>query len=369
VSISDWLQRLWKKEAQHYVYASIPPQRQDSPLQEVTLQAEQHYLRLWLSESFLADDRRLFREYVPVVHSAVRLQFASNPAQELPYIAGPQNVGLGTTLGKGVQLNHPLTNLLPFKGGTVSLSTALLAYKQKDFFQGFVEVLHDVSGLLNVGQLSSTLKIVEGAVDGIQNLLGAGDKDVHLIYFQSFGGATSTGGVSLKSGYTAVIRAAANRFNKNKLFVKDSQLHYGNDLASSRPLEGYDYMLLRTEASQTRDDFLGFEDFAKLLTQAIQEGTKDRAAGDQIIQAAQIAVWSAPDFTNTDRVRVAKALKQEYVTAIGGGTEEARRGLTERMEIFSARVVEIAPEDAQKAAASLVQNGELSLSRFLDEVR
>jgi hypothetical protein len=369
MSIADWFQRLWKKEAQHFVYAPIPVERQDTPLQEVTLQAEKHYLRLWLSEAFLADDRRLFREYVPVVHSAVRLQFASNAAQELPYVAGPQNVGLGTTLGKGVQLNHPLTNLLPFRGGTVALSTALLAYKQKDFFQGFVEILHDVSGLLNVGQLSSTLKIAEGAVDGIQNLLGAGEKDVHLVYFQSFGGDTATGGVSLKSGYTAVIRAAASSFDTTKLFIKESQLSYGKALASSKPLEGYDYMLLRTEASQTRDDFLGFEEFTKLLTQAIQEGLKDRASGDQILQAAQIAVWASPDFTNADRVRVAKALKREYETALGGGADEATRGLTERMEILSARVLEADVRAAENAAASLTRDGQLPLTRFLEELR
>src|SRR4029450_6042469 len=131
-------------------------------------------------------------------------QFADKPAQELPYVAGPQSVGIGNTLGQGVQLNHALTNLLPYRGGMVSVSTALLAYKHRDFLDGLLSVGHTISSLLNVGQLSTALKVLDGTIDATQSLLGAGDKDVHLVYFQSFGGKALEGGVALKSGYTAM---------------------------------------------------------------------------------------------------------------------------------------------------------------------
>jgi hypothetical protein len=360
---------VWRKEAQHFVYAPIPMERQDSPIQEVPIQAEQHYFRVWLSEMYLRDDRRLFREYVPVVHSAVRLQFGTRPTQELPYVAGPQQVGLGSTLGQGVQLNHPLTNLLPFRGGTVTLSTALFAYKQKDFFQGFVEILHDVSGLLNTGQLSATLNVVEGAVDGVQNLLGAGEKDVHLLYFEGFAGTTGGGGVTLKSGYTAVIKANAASFDNNKLFVKNSQLHFGNDLVSSKPLDGYDYMLLRVEASQERDDYLSFEDFGKLLMDSIRAGLRNRADGDAVIQTAQIVAWASPDLTNLDRVRVALGLKREYERALAGGRAEGERPLMERMEAFSNQVRAIESQEVRRVMDSILDYGALPLGHFIEKVR
>lgn len=41
---------------------------------EVEVSAEAHYFRVWLAEMFLCDDHRLFRGFVPVVHSVVRLQ-------------------------------------------------------------------------------------------------------------------------------------------------------------------------------------------------------------------------------------------------------------------------------------------------------
>jgi hypothetical protein len=265
---------------------------------------------------FLRDDRRLFRGFVPVVHSVVRLQFGVKPALELPYVAGPQDIGLGTTLGEGVQTNHALTNLLPFRGGTFSISAGLLAYKSNDFFEGFSKVLNDVTGLLNVGQLSAALKVVDGAVAGMQNLFGAGDKDVHLLYSQTFGGATGGGGASLRSGYVAVVKADAKSFEKSKLFVKQSRLCFGKNLAEARELDGYDYMLLRIEASTERDDFLTFETFADLLKKAIEEGFKDRAKGDAVISTALLAAWSSPDLTIADRGRVVAALDQIYREAL-----------------------------------------------------
>jgi hypothetical protein len=318
MSLSDWFQSLWKKQAEHYVYATIPPERQQPRVEPVRLQAEKHYLRLWLSESFLADDRRLFREYVPVVHSSVRLQFANNPAQELPFVAGASSLGMGTTLGKGVQLNHALTNLLPFRGGTVAIATALFAYKQKDFFQGFLDVLNEVSGLLNVGQLSATLQVASGAVDGIQSLLGAGEKDGHLLYFQQFGGAAAEGGSPLVSGYQAIIRARAGQFDVAKLWVRDGRLLIGDSADGAKPLEGYDYMLLRVEAADRRDDFLGFPEFSHLLAKAIEKGISNEDEGRKVLETAQIAVWASPDLTQADRARVAIALRDEFRAAVSG---------------------------------------------------
>lgn len=322
MSMADSLQRLFKRESQQLVYAEIDSNHVEGGIEPTALSAEQHYFRVWLSEAFLADDRRLFRTFVPVVHSNVRLVFGSNATQELPYVAGPQNVGIGTTLGKGVQLNHPLTNLLPFRGGAVSIAAALLAYKEKDFFSGFLSVLNQVSGLLNVGQLSTTLKVVEGTVDGIQSLLAAGDKDVHLVYFQGFAGTGPGGGSPIKAGYTAIVRAPTQKLDSKALFVKAGRLHKGSSLENCQPLDGYDYMLLRTEVATTRDDYLAFDEFKKLLFDAVKTGSQDPDAGREIIRTAQVVAWASPDLTNADRVRIAKAISIEYEKAIGASSTE-----------------------------------------------
>ena len=216
--------------------------------------------------------------------------------------------------------------------------------------------------------MAVTLNVVKSAADGIQNLLGAGDKKVHLVYFQGFGGDTAGGGVSLKSGYTAVINANAAQFKKDMLFVRDSQPCYGRDIQSAQPLDGYDYMLLRVEAAETRDDFLSFQEFAKLLNDAIREGFKDRAAGDAIIKAAQIAVWASPDLTRADRVRVAKGIRTAYEQALPGGTSELLRSVEDRVSILNDHAVAFESRKAIAAADALLDQGEVPLARFLEAV-
>lgn len=367
--ISDWFSRLFSKTANHYVFAPIPAERQDRPVKGVTLKAEEHYFRIWVSEMFLKDDRRLFREFVPVVHSAINLTFgtSSGHQQELPYVAGPLQIGLGSTLGKGVQINHPLTNQLPFRGGLITVSAGLVAYKRNDYFQGFLGILNDVSGLFNVGQLSSTIKVVGGVADGIQNLLGAGDKDVHLVYFEGFGGETDSGGSSFESGYRAIIQADARTFDKSKLYVKESGLCYGNSLASSLPLEGYDYMLLRFEVTDHRDDFRSFEEFARLIAEAIKAGLEDKSKGDEIIKGAKSLAFASPDLTLVDRIRVGKAIQKEYEETLTS-LERVERPEKDRTESFNEAVKGIPVSLAKNRLEEAFESGRLDYHKFMKVV-
>ncbi|SDE11368.1 hypothetical protein [Sporomusa acidovorans] len=110
MSILDWFNNLIKTEARHSVFTPGP-----ADIETIEFKEGQHYFRLRLADMFLKDDRKLFRSYVPVVSSSVQLQFGSNAAQELPYLAGPLALNLdGNSLGKGIELNYSLTNLVPY---------------------------------------------------------------------------------------------------------------------------------------------------------------------------------------------------------------------------------------------------------------
>ncbi|WP_371366939.1 hypothetical protein SRRS_10950 [Sporomusa rhizae] len=308
MSLIDWFANLFVKEAKHYVYAPVT-----SEVEKIVFQEGQHYFRLRLAEMFLKDDRKLFRKVVPVVSSLVSLQFGSIAAQALPNVAGPLALNLSeSSLGKGVQLNYSLTNLVPYRGGTVSVSAALMSYVSKDYFPAFLSLANNVAGLLTIGQLSATLKVVDSAVGALQDLLDSDDKDIRLVYHNEYAGSDNLGGVSLTSGYFAVIAADAGKFNPAKLFVKNSQLCFGDDLASSQPLTGYDYMLFSVEAALYRDDFRYFTEYNSLLYTAIEKGMTDKAEGDAVIRAGMLAVFKSDDLTYVDKTRVAAALKAEY---------------------------------------------------------
>lgn len=308
MSLIDWFSRLFVKEAKHYVFTPVT-----ADVERIVFQEGQHYFRLRLAEMFLKDDRKLFRKVVPVVSSVVGLQFGANAAQQLPSVAGPLALNLDeSSLGHGVELNYSLTNLVPYRGGRVSISAALLAYVNKDYFQSFLSLANSISSLLTIGQLSTTLKVVDSAVSALQDLLAGGDKDIRLVFHNEYAGTDSLGGVSLQNGYFAVIKADAAKFNPEKLFVKNSQLYWGDDQTPARPLTGYDYMLFSVEAALYRDDFRYFAEYNSLLYTAIEKGMINKSEGDAVIRAGMLAVFKSDDLTYVDKTRVAAALKQEY---------------------------------------------------------
>ncbi|WP_196592945.1 hypothetical protein [Pectinatus sottacetonis] len=330
MSLIDWFTSLFVRESKHYVFTSVP-----SDVEKIEFKEGQQYFRLRLAEMFLKDDRKLFRTYVPVVSSVVELQFGSNAAQQLPNVAGPLSLSLSeNSLGKGVELNYPLTNLVPYRGGTVSISAALLSYCRKDYLQSFLNLANGISSLLTIGQLSTTLKVVDSTVRAIQDLLDGGDKDVRLVFHNTYSGTDSLGGVSLSNGYFVIIGTDANNFATKKLFVKNSQLQFGDDAASAKPLTGYDYMLFSIEAALHRDDFRYFDEYDGLLDMAIEKGITDKTAGDAVIRAAILAVFKSNDLTYVDKTRVAVALKKEYEDRIslrGNGYEKSPQWLQSKI--------------------------------------
>lgn len=363
MSIFDWFKNLLGQEAKHYVFTPIP-----SDIETIEFKEGEHYFRLCLAEMFLKDDRKLFRKYVPVVSSTVQLQFGSKAAQELPYIAGPLALQVNAScLGKGVQVNHGLTNLVPYHGGRVAISAALLAYVTKDYFQELLNVSNSVAGLLTSGQLSTTLKVVDTAISGIQALFNAGDKEVHLVFHNEYSGSDRLGGVSLKNGYFAVIAADAADFKTDNLLVKNSQLYVGDDAASAKPLAGYDYMLFRIEAAVNRDDFRHFEEYDSLLAAALEKGMTDKASGDAILRTAILAVFKSNDLTYVDKTRVATALKKEYEERLAFQSKAGDKD-GDNSHWLNARVLALDPGMTAQHIAPVLSNTSLDAAAIADKL-
>jgi hypothetical protein len=183
------------------------------------------------------------------------------------------------------------------------------------------------------------------------------------------------GGSPLVSGYQAIIRARPGQFDAGRLWVRDGRLLIGNSADGAKPLEGYDYMLLRVEAADRRDDFLGFPEFSHLLAKAIEKGISSEDEGRKVLETAQIAVWASPDLTQADRARVAIALRDEFKAAISGTKAPGARaaaavGLAALEHRLSARAAGLAlPGVAAERSALDLQGEGGSLEDFLKVVR
>lgn len=323
MGLFDTLQSWWSRDAPLYVVADLPSTAVDPPAGVgEPCEAGVHYFRIWLAEMRLAKDREWFASRHPVVHSLVRFTFG-NDQVDLPRIAGPLNLkGLDAAhLGDTVQLNYPLTTLLPFNGGVVELSAGLLALEGRNVLREFVTAVERFTQVLAAPPLAGALAVIGPATSAIQGLLSSSNGQLHLGLHLGFAGNGAHG--ALHEGYIAVVRGTAAQVDAQRLGVTQGTLRY-----NGTPLSGLDYMLFRIERRKERDDWDSLGSIAAPYKDALRAlSQRDAAAADAFVRKAILEAFTSPDLTRVDRTRVASEIKRGFQEArdAGFGLEAAPR--------------------------------------------
>lgn len=340
-TIKSWAVRNSAK----YVYASIPKSRTDVDYDDQALDANRHYFRVWLPEMFLTKSRKWFKDWHPAVHASVEVEFEGRAGVSFSSVArAPEG-----TLAKGEFRNFPLTPLVPFKGGVVELQSSLVALEGKDHLSTFLGVLEDFSGLVSA-PLSQAIELAGKVSGGLDKIVGATDGKIHLAHHQAFSSRGGGGSNDLAPGYFAVVLADQSQIDKNQLTVAEDQLYH-----RSQPLRDFDYMLLRIEGREERDDWRlkPIEDALEKARDALIEGKDDDA---QMYRAQVLStIFSSPDLTKTDQLRVALAVKQELaqIADLAHGAAPADDGPRTLEQIVAERAM--APHVAASESLSFAE--------------
>lgn len=327
------LARWWNRDAKKFAIYKFEDVNHVKGVNDYAdpLTAEVNYFRIWLCEMYLAKDRQWFKSWYPTVHSLISLQFGGKNV-EIPYIAGPLNLTniKQSNLDKVITLNQNLTTFVPFNGGTIGLTAALLAMQGVDKLDQFIQVLGDFSNVLVLPQLSAALNVIKPIESGINTLLGIDNGEIALGIRDTY---TGKGGVNeLKAIYIAPILCEEKDLPKDKLWIKDSRLYHGNSLSDCEPLKGYDYMLLRIEITNTRDDLASITSINDPWMEAINCALMgDKVKGDLKFKQTIEATLNCPDLTKADRNRLINQYKSEYKKAVESSVLEVEIG----EEIFS----------------------------------
>ncbi len=311
----DTITSLFNRNAKKYMYIPIDFSHvKDATYSAEPLEAGKNYFRLWLSEMCLAKDREWFKSLYPVVHSIIHIQFG-NQEISLPYVAGSLNLSdvNSSNLDKVIQLNHPMTSLMPFNGGAVEVAAGILAMQGEDYLNRFIKVMGDFSSILVVPQLSTALNVAGPIAKGVEELLGVSNGDMHLGLHQSFVGKGGGSTNCLKAGYIAAILAEEEELDTNGLWVMNDRLRYGTSADDSEPLTGFTYMLFRIESREERDDMDGLTNISEPFNEAISalmNGEEERSK--TLLRTCIAAAMTSPDLTKADRRRVAQVMKTEF---------------------------------------------------------
>jgi len=331
---------LWRRDASKFTYSWIDTSHVEGLVPDSTpAKAGEHYVRLWLAEMFLQRDRDWFRSWHPLVHSSVRLLVGGNRV-EIPYVAGSLNLPdiKVENLQRAVRVGYPLTGLLPFNGGIVEMEAGLFAVRGNDMTNRIVKVLGDFATLLVSPPLSAAIGLASKIASGVEEVLDAGEGQLHLGIHDSFTGNGGPAASQLREGYIAAILATEDQVEKDRLWVTNSQLRYQYTDTSRKPFNEYTYMLFRIEKRLERDDWASLIKIQEPLDTAVQalvEGDENKA---EIYRGMAIATaLASQDLTALDRIRVVKAIdariyqvrelvrKPPAASAPGGQLAPARR--------------------------------------------
>lgn len=332
----------FEQNAQAYMLASL---EQGDPLKPY-----QSYLRVWLAEMFLAKRRTWLQQWFPAVHAEVRLPFAGQPEVSFARVVRPND----DQLGEGVLINYPLTELLLYGGGVVEVEAALLGLKGQDSLAAGVGLLERFSALI-APPLGQALTLAAQLTVAARDFLDRAGGGVHLALHQAFSAPGGGGDSVLRPGYHAVILASPAQVPVEELRVEGDRLYRGG-----APFTAHDFMLLRVEARDERDDWRSpaIQDARNGAIDALQRG--DTEGAQRFLGAAIAAVFTSCDFSEADKRRIVRALKQEWqeLADLGlGATRQAPpstlKYLVEAYPMPRATAAALGPLTAEEAFAGI----------------
>ncbi len=300
----------------------------------VAMTPNDSYLRVWLSELFLAKERAWGTDRIPAVQASVRLLFGGPRPRTFATLAQPK-----VTAGHGVSEDYQLTELLPYRGQSVEVQAGLYEILGTNNLLTALAIVTDFASLVTP-PVSAVLAVVDKVASGIEKVIEANAADPVLALYGTLAAPGAGPGVpqELKPGWLAVVRAAEDELPAAALHLNDE----GRLCRDGKRLTGFDYLVLRIEGRRERDDWRT-SDLDLAVSSAVYARDLGRAEEYQRLRAEALSkIYLSADLTPPQRRQVAKAVQEELdatgpgAVAVGDmtlGAIVARHGLPSRQQV------------------------------------
>ncbi|HEY3882923.1 MAG TPA: hypothetical protein VGM12_30415 [Trebonia sp.] len=297
------------------------------------------YVRVWLSELFLAKEVSWGAERSPAVQASVRLLFGGPSPKTFVTLTQPP-----VTTGRGVFEDFMLTELMPYRGSTVEVQAALYGILGKNHLGTAIDILTGFASLVTP-PVSAALAIVDQVATGVETIIEANAQDP-VLFLQGALAAPGAGLANeLRPGWLAVVRATQDELPASELGIRNGRL-----CRNGRRLTGFDYMVLFVEGRHERDDWRT-PDLDRAINEAAYANALGRVQDYERLRADALSrVFFSDDLTPPQRKQVAQAVKEELDAAAPGAAAEGeltvagiveRRGLPSRAAVAQLTISEL----------------------------
>lgn len=335
--------RLWNKikgqvaaQADHLHITFFP---QD---QGVAMTPDDSYVRIWLSELFLANEVAWGAERSPAVHASVRMRFGGLSQKTFVTLVQPK-----VTTGHGVFQDFQLTELLPYRGHSIELQTSLFEILGKNNLSTAIDILTSFASLVTP-PVSTALTVVDLVASGVEKIIETNAEDPVLCLQGTLAAPGADLSNELRPGWLIVVHAT-----EKELPIAELEMREGRLCRNGSRLTGFDYMVLRVEGRKERDDWRT-PDLDEAISQAAR--AKDLGIASEYERQrgnALSSIYSSPDLTPPQRSQLAQAVKEELdgtqpgAAAAGELTVTSiveRRGLPSREAVRHLTLTELLSE-------------------------
>ncbi|MFP3950523.1 MAG: hypothetical protein ACLFVP_00030 [Candidatus Bathyarchaeia archaeon] len=265
MGLREWWENFAFNESEDYSYFEIDD---DHVISTHSASAEDFipmrtYFELRLKQMFLKNQRVYTREFEPVAHVAVDFQFAGERIQS-PIIVGPSMLANVDKVSKGDQiefLNIRIVGPCPYEGEDLKVFTGLFRMVTKDWTKRVLSLLETFSQTFDSSHISSFINISKPLSDGIQGFIGLEDIEMRVGRYIQYAAPdmNSTGFGVLRPCFAVHLRKPSSEVVKERFWVNEGRLHYGDSREELTEYDGADFMLLELAPLATRGDYTGFD--------------------------------------------------------------------------------------------------------------
>jgi hypothetical protein len=261
------------------------------------------YLRLWLAEGFLARQRTWGTDRFPALHGGVSLSFLGADRATFTTFSRPPEAWSVP----GAQLDFPITALLPYSGGTVEVEAALYEARAGGPLGTAIDLVGGLASLMGP-PLSIAASIADKISDGLDTVLAAAGTTPVLALHATMV-APDAGGNVLRPGHLVVLSAPEAELAGTPV-IHEGRLHLRNG-DSRTPPSGVDYLVVRVECRNERDDWR-FPELDALIRSAGEALIRGHRETYRDLRTDAVArAWNSVDLAASDRTRVALLVTDE----------------------------------------------------------
>jgi hypothetical protein len=339
-SLSEWWSGTWD-QLQHSPaivpsHYQIPSAHLERPAGE-RFRRDKHYFTVKINRAFLRYGREYWTTYAPMALAVSEFKYDGEDTV-VPFVVGP------SLLEKG-QIDVPASFLFadtkvagkhPYKGGGLKLTVVLYGVKRTNIAEKLLRIVENLASVIDLSQtIASYLKIAHLLVRTVGEVI-ADDKDNRPIIGLRREFDADEG---FNPGSFALIDSRNARIDRDKLWLRNSSLYFGENEAALTEFNQANYVLYSIGQTTERDDFEQLSPIHELWTKVKYEASVTQPDNwnntKRIMSTLYQAMVVSPDLTEDHANELNADFKARMVRIHEGAKEDVEHGAAAEADALS----------------------------------